>query len=174
MKLPSMSFVTPSFNQAAYIERTIEAVLGQGYPGLEYQVMDGGSSDGTVEILRRYEGRLRFVSEQDGGQGAAVNEGIRRTSGEIIGWINSDDFYVDGALQVVGRYFAEHPEVEWLYGRCPIVDKAGRVQKGWITNYKEFWMRRYSYRRLLIENFISQPAVFFRRRLFERVGRQGS
>jgi glycosyltransferase involved in cell wall biosynthesis len=170
MRLPSLSIITPSFNHAAYIEHTIRSVLDQGYPALEYQVMDGGSTDGTVDILRRYEGRLRWVSEKDAGQGAAVNEGIRRTSGEIVGWINSDDLYAPGALAEVGRCFAEHPEVEWLFGRCPIVDREGRIQKGWITRYKEFWMRRYSYRRLLVENFINQPAVFFRRRLFERAG----
>lgn len=166
----SLSIVTPSFNQAAYLETTIRSVLDQGYPALEYQVMDGGSTDGSVEILRRYGDRLRFVSERDGGQSAALNEGLRRTSGEIIGWINSDDFYAPGALRAVGRHFADHPEVEWLFGRCLIVDGRGQVCRGLVTRYKDFWLRRYSYERLLLENFISQPAVFFRRRLLDRVG----
>jgi glycosyltransferase involved in cell wall biosynthesis len=170
MILPSLSIITPSFNQAQYIETTLRSVLDQGYPRLEYQVMDGGSTDGTVAILERYAGRLRFVSEKDGGQSAAVNEGFRRTSGEVIGWINSDDFYAPGALGEVGAYFADHPEVDWICGRCPIVDAEGHIIKSWITRYKEFWLKRYSYRRLLIENFISQPAVFFRRRLLDRVG----
>lgn len=170
MTLPSLSIITPSYNQAQYIETTIRSVLDQGYPGLEYQVMDGGSSDGTLAILERYQDRLRFVSEKDGGQSAAVNDGFRRTQGEIIGWINSDDLYAPGALGHVGAFFASHPEVEWLCGRCPIIDSDGLIIKSWITRYKEFWLKRYSYRRLLIENFISQPAVFFRRRLLERVG----
>jgi glycosyltransferase involved in cell wall biosynthesis len=170
MTLPSISIVTPSFNQAEFIETTIRSVLEQDYPGLEYQVMDGGSRDGTVEILERYRDRLHYVSGPDGGQAAALNTGFARTSGEILGWINSDDCYAPGALYAVGEMFAAHPELDWLYGRCPIIDRDGRVYKRWITLYKELWMRRYSYRRLLIENFINQPAVFFRRRLLDRVG----
>ncbi len=170
MALPALSIVTPSFNQGEFIETTIRSVLDQGYPRLEYLVMDGGSTDGTLAILRRYQDRLTWTSGRDGGQGAALNEGFRRTRGDVIGWINSDDVYDPDAFRTVAEYFAEHPEVEWLYGRCPIIDGAGRVCKRWITRYKEFWMRRFSYRRLLIENYIPQPAVFFRRRLLERVG----
>ena len=172
MRWPSLSVITPSYNQAEYLGRTIASVLSQEYPALEYLVMDGASTDGSVAILERHAaaGELRFVSQKDGGQSAAVNEGFRRTTGEIIGWVNSDDLYAPGALRMVGTYFAEHPEVEWLFGRCPIVDRADRPFKAWITRYKDFWLRRYRYRRLVVENFISQPAVFFRRRLLERVG----
>jgi glycosyltransferase involved in cell wall biosynthesis len=170
MSLPTLSVVTPSYNQAEFIETTIRSVLEESYPGIDYLVMDGGSSDGTVEILRRYEDQLRFVSEKDGGQSAAVNEGFRRTSGEIIGWINSDDYYAPGALNFVGRYFADHPEVDWLLGRCPIIDRHGNEWRGWVTRYKEFFLHRYNYNRLIVENFISQPAVFFRRSLLERSG----
>jgi glycosyltransferase involved in cell wall biosynthesis len=165
-----LSVITPSYNQAEFIETTIRSVLGQAWEPLEYLVMDGGSSDGTVEILERYRDRLQFVSERDGGQAAALNEGFRRTTGEIIGWINSDDCYAPGAFEAAMSYFERHPDVDWLYGRCPIIDRAGDVHKGLITIYKEFWMRRYSYKRLLIENFLSQPAIFFRRRLLDRVG----
>jgi glycosyltransferase involved in cell wall biosynthesis len=172
MRWPSLSVITPSYNQAEYLPRTIASVLSQDYPALEYLVMDGASTDGSVAILERHAaaGELGFVSQKDGGQSAAVNEGFRRTSGEIIGWINSDDLYAPGALRTVGAYFAENPEVEWLFGRCPIVDRDDRPFKEWITRYKDFWLRRYRFRRLVVENFISQPAVFFRRRLLERVG----
>jgi glycosyltransferase involved in cell wall biosynthesis len=172
MRWPSLSVITPSYTQAEYLPRTIESVLSQDYPALEYLVMDGASTDGSVAILERCAaaGKLRFVSQKDSGQSDAVNEGFRRTSGEIIGWVNSDDLYAPGALRTVGAYFAEHPEIEWLFGRCPIVDREDRPFKPWITRYKEFWLERYSYRWLLVENFISQPAVFFRRRLLERVG----
>ncbi|MCU1278804.1 MAG: glycosyl transferase family 2 [bacterium] len=172
MGLPSLSVITPSYNQAAWLERTIRSVVSQGYPDLEYLVMDGASTDGSVAILDRAkaEGKLDFVSQKDGGQSAAVNEGFRRTKGEIIGWVNSDDLYAPGALRAVGEHFAAHPETEWLFGRCPIVDRDDKPFKGFITRYKEFWLRRYSYNRLVIENFISQPAVFFRRRLLDRVG----
>src|SRR5262249_44705237 len=170
MQLPSFSVITPSYNQASYLERTICSVIGQGYPELEYFVMDGGSTDGTVAILERYAGQLEFVSQTDGGQSAAVNEGFQRSSGEIVGWINSDDYYAEGTLSTVGVYFAEHPNVEWLYGLCPIVDAEGRECRSFITRYKEFLLRHYSYRWLLVENYISQPSVFFRRRLLDRVG----
>jgi glycosyltransferase involved in cell wall biosynthesis len=165
-----LSIITPSYNQAEFIETTIRSVLDQNHPDLEYLVMDGGSKDGTVEILEKYRDRLKYVSEKDGGQSAALNEGFRRTDGEIVAWINSDDCYAPGAFDTVMRYFSEHPEVDWLYGHCPIIDRAGNIHKGLITRYKEFWMRRYSYQRLLIENFLSQPAIFFRRRLLDTVG----
>lgn len=170
--LPSLSVITPSYNQAEFLERTIRSVLAQDYPGLEYLVMDGASSDGSVAILERWAAaqKLRYVSQPDGGQSAAINEGFARTRGEIVGWLNSDDLYAPGALHAVGEYFAAHPEVEWLFGRCPIIDRDDRPFKGFVTRYKEFWLRRYSYRRLVVENFISQPAVFFRRRLLDRVG----
>jgi glycosyltransferase involved in cell wall biosynthesis len=168
--LPSITVLTPSFNQAEFLEESIRSVLDQGYPNLEYLVLDGGSTDGSVNLLKRYDGRLRWVSERDGGQGFALNNGFRSTTGEIIGWINSDDRYAEGTLAAVGEFFAGHPDVEWLYGRCPIIDRQGRETKALITFYKEFWQRRYSYHRLLVENFINQPAVFFRRRLLDRVG----
>lgn len=172
MQWPTLTVITPSYNQAEFLPRTVESVLSQDYPGLEYLVMDGASTDGSVAILERYAaaGKLRFVSQKDDGQSAALNEGFRRTSGAIVGWLNSDDLYAAGALRVVAEYFATHPDVEWLFGQCPIVDRHDRRIKDWITRYKAFWLRRYSYRRLLIENFISQPAVFFRRRLLDRVG----
>ncbi len=165
-----LSIITHSYNQAEFIDHTIRSVLGQGYSPLEYLVMDGGSQDGTVEILRRYADRLQFVSAKDGGQAAALNEGFRRTDGEIVGWINSDDVYAPGAFAAVTQFFAAHPTVDWLYGRCPIIDREGQIHRSWVTRYKEFWMRRYGYQRLLIENFLSQPAIFFRRRLLDRVG----
>lgn len=170
MTLPSISIITPSYNQGRFIERTVRSVLEQDYPALEYQVMDGGSTDDTLEVLRRYQPRLKLISQKDGGQSAALNQGFQRTSGEIVGWINSDDYYLPGALQAVGAHFAAHPGVEWLYGRCPIVDERDREHKRLITLYKELWARRYCYGRLLVENFISQPAVFFRRRLLEKAG----
>jgi glycosyltransferase involved in cell wall biosynthesis len=172
MALPTLSVITPSYNQAEFLPRTIESVLSQEYPALEYLVMDGASTDGSVAILERYAaaGKLRFVSQKDAGQSDAVNQGFARTRGEVIGWVNSDDLYAPGALVAVGEWFAAHPESEWLFGLCPIVDRDDRPFKAGITRYKEFWLRHYSYQWLLVENFLSQPAVFFRRRLLDRVG----
>lgn len=160
----------PSFNQVGYLETAIRSVLDQGYPNLELLVMDGGSTDGSVELLERYRDRLSFVSGRDGGQSAALNTGFSRVKGEVIGWLNSDDLYAPGALYAVGGHFSRNPDCEWLYGRCPIVDQNGKEIRRAITWYKERSLRKFSYRRLLFENFISQPAVFFRRRLLERVG----
>jgi glycosyltransferase involved in cell wall biosynthesis len=165
----SLTILTPSFNQAGFIEQTIRSVLDQGYPALEYRVLDGGSTDGTVEILQRYRDRLQFVSGPDGGQAAALNRGLCEARGDVLAWINSDDYYAPGAFASVMEVFERRPEVRWLYGRCPICDRQGEEIRPLVTRYKEFWMRNYHYERLMIENFINQPTVFFRRSLLEEV-----
>jgi glycosyltransferase involved in cell wall biosynthesis len=171
MSRPRISIVTPSLNQAAFLPRTIESVLSQrGDFDLEYLVQDGGSSDGSAEILKGYEGRLAYRIEKDRGQSDAINRGLRRTTGEIIGWVNSDDLLLPGALARVAAAFAGSPGAAWLHGGCEIVDEEDRPIRRWITAYKDFRCRRYSRRALLVENFISQMTVFWRRSAMERVG----
>ena len=162
-ELPRISVVTPSYNQHRFIERTIRSVLDQGYPGLELIVVDGGSTDGTVDVLKRYGDRLRWVSERDDGQADAINKGIRMATGEIIAYLNSDDLYETGALHTVGRYFAEHPEALWLTGFCRIVDEQDREIRRPITAWKNFLLCRFSYDLLLVTNPVSQPATFWRK-----------
>ncbi|MBI3185462.1 MAG: glycosyltransferase [Myxococcales bacterium] len=165
-----ISVVTPSFNQAAFIERTIESVLGQrGDFELEYLVVDGGSTDGTLEVLRRYEGAVRWLSEKDRGQSDAINKGFRLATGEVLCWLNSDDTLEEGALEAVARELREG-EGRWCVGQCRIVDEEDREVRRLVTWYKNFRVRRYSVERLLVENFISQPATFFRRELWEEAG----
>jgi len=165
-----ISVITPSFNQARFIERTIHSVLDQDQRDVEHIVVDGGSSDGTLDILRRYTGRIVWISEKDRGQTHAINKGLRLATGEIVAWLNSDDTYEPGALALVARHFMDHPDSRWVYGKCRIVNDADREIRPFITWYKNLLLAKFSFARLLAENYISQPAVFWRRRLLDEVG----
>lgn len=158
-----LSIITPSYNQGRFIVRTIESVLSQSVAELEYWVVDGGSTDDTRQILLRYGDRLKWLSEKDAGQADAVNKGMGLSSGDIIGWLNSDDVYYPGVLPEVMNYFEEHPEVQILYGDADHIDEQDNVLEPYPT---EDW----NYERLLETCYICQPAVFFRRSLMEKVG----
>lgn len=165
-----ISIVTPSFNQAGFIERTIRSVLDQeGDFQLEYVVVDGGSTDGTLDVLRRYSSRLRWISEPDRGQSDAINKGMAMTGGEILAWLNSDDMYRPGALDRVAAEYRQEP-FAWCFGNCRIVDEQDREIRRSITRYKVAQSRRYSYRRLLRRDFVPQPSTFFSRAAYGTVG----
>ncbi len=168
--LPTITIITPSYNQGVFIEQTIDSILSQGYPNLEYIVLDGGSTDGTLDVLRKYDDRLVWISEKDRGQSDALNKGFRMATGEVIGFLNSDDYYEPGALMQVGRFFAERPDAAWVTGKCRTVDPHGREIRKLITLYKQIWLRLRSYRVLLVLNYISQPATIWRRSVWEAVG----
>lgn len=171
MSRPRISLVTPSLDQAAFLPRTIESVLRQeGEFDLEYLVLDGGSTDGSVEILKRYEGRIQYRVERDKGQADAINKGLRAVTGDLVGWLNSDDLLYPGTLARVAAAFAARPDAAWLHGGCEIVDEHDRPIRRWVTAYKDFRCRHYSRRALLVENFVSQMTVFWRRSAMERVG----
>jgi hypothetical protein len=162
---PLVSVVTPSFNQAAFLEQTILSVVTQDYPNLEYLVMDGGSTDGSLEVLHRYAPRLAsWASGPDGGQAAAVNAGFGRASGEILGWLNSDDTYEPGAVRAAAAALAAHPDADGLYGDCAFVSPAGDVIR--VFRGRPFDLAEY----VTTEGFIHQPTVFLRRRVLDRVG----
>jgi len=166
-KLPLISIVTPSYNQAQFLEETILSVLNQGYPNVEYIVIDGGSTDGSVEIIRKYEARLaHWVSEPDQGQYDALQKGFARSTGDLLGWLNSDDVYLPGALLSVGQAYAQHP------GSCiagPVVDfdmRSGHmtlVPQFGITleNLVKFWEQQYSWH---------QPGLFWPHSAYQLVG----
>ncbi len=164
MTPPLFSIVTPSYNQAAYLEQTLRSVLEQDYPAVEYLVADGASTDGSVEVISRYAARLAWwVSEPDGGQAEAINKGFARARGEYIAWLNSDDLYLPGALSAAARAFEEHPEAGLVFGDVVSIDAAGQA-----FNVMTFGPR--SLEDLLCFNIISQPGVFLRRSLLERAG----
>ena len=158
-----MSIVTPSYNQGRYIEQTIQSVLNQDYANLEYIVVDGGSSDNTIDILKKYEGRLTWISEKDRGQADAINKGFHMAKGEILAWLNSDDTYLPGAVHHAVHYFAAHPEVGMLYGEGCHVDADGEL----IERYNS---EPFNYQRLSEVCFICQPTVFLRAEVINAVG----
>lgn len=166
-----ISLVTPSLGQGRYIERTLRSVLAQrGDFDLEYWVQDGGSTDETLEILRRHGDQLAWRSEPDGGQAEAINHGFRAVSGDVVGWVNSDDLLRPGALDRVARVFRERPDTLWVHGGCDVVDEDDTPIRRWVAAYKDRRCRRFSRRALLLENFISQMTVFWRREVFDRIG----
>ena len=161
---PRISVVTPSYNQVEYLEQTIASVLSQGYPNLEYIIVDGGSSDGSVDIIRRYCGGLAYwVSEPDRGQAHAINKGFERATGEVLAWLNSDDLYLPGALRAVGRYFRD-PSVGFLHGNTVNIDKHGKVIGRRRTSVVDL-------KSLLLFSGLTQPATFWRRSLMNKAGR---
>ena len=154
--------VTPSYNQARYLRQTIDSVLDQEHPRLDYFVADGGSTDGSVEILRGYGERLRWVSGPDGGQAAAVADAWAKSDADVLGWLNSDDVYLPGALSRAAAHLAARPDAGMVYGRAWFVDEQGEKLRAYPT-------RPFDERTLRTECFICQPAAFVRRSVFERV-----
>jgi glycosyltransferase involved in cell wall biosynthesis len=159
------SIITPSLNQCAFLQRTARSILDQTGPfDLEWLILDGGSTDGTLDFLKSLnDPRINWRSEKDAGQAAAINKGFALATGDVLAWLNSDDLYLPDALSAVALAFADNPRAQWLVGRCKIIDEHDAEIRPWITRYKNRRLNRYSHRRLLRENFIPQPAVFFRR-----------
>ena len=169
MKLPSITVVTPCLNAAGTIGETLESVRAQSYPDLEHLIMDGGSTDGTLEIVRSFDG-VRLFSEPDSGRAEAANKGAARAVGDVVGWLNADDRYEPGALHLVGTALAERPHAPWATGYCRIIDSDGREIRKGVTRYKNWLLRHYSLSLYLTQNFISDPATFVRRAALEHVG----
>ncbi|MFZ2540836.1 MAG: glycosyltransferase family 2 protein [Gallionella sp.] len=161
---PKISIVTPSFQQAAFIERTIKSVLDQSYPNLEYLVQDGGSTDATVAVLKRYADRLTgWESRTDSGQSQAINLGFAKTTGEIMAWLNSDDMLPPGALACVAEYFNRHPEVDVVYGHRILIDENDQEIGRWMMPAHDDGVLSWA-------DYIPQETMFWRRRIWEKAG----
>ncbi len=156
--------MTPSFEQAQYLERAMRSILDQGYPRTEYLVLDGGSTDGSRAIIERYADRLAYWrSASDGGQAAAVNEGWSRSTGDILGWLNSDDLYLPGTLERVADWFDGHPDSAVVYGRCWFVDADGKRIRSVGSPFS-------GWRFAATLQTVPQPALFVRRSAWEQTG----
>ena len=162
---PLVSIVTPSFNQGLYLEETIQSVLNQDYPNIEYIIIDGGSTDGSVEIIKRYEDRIGYwESEPDLGQTDAINKGFALAKGEILAWLNSDDTYRPGAIREAVDYLYEHPEVGMVYGHAFYIDEEGEVVAQFPTAKTDYDKLRRG------NSTIPQQAAFFRSSLWKMIG----
>lgn len=160
-----VSIITPSYNQAPYLEETIQSVLAQDHPAIEYLIVDGGSTDGSVELIKKYEGRLAWwVSEKDKGQTDAINKGFARAKGEVLAWLNSDDTYEPGAVAAAVKYLQEHPEVGMVYGDCNFINESGRVIGKFNSAQTNYKLLRQGYAH------IPQQTMFFRTELWRQVG----
>jgi glycosyltransferase involved in cell wall biosynthesis len=167
--LPRITVVTPSFNQARYLEETICSVLNQGYPNLEYIVIDGGSTDGSVDIIRKYEPQLTYwTSEKDKGLYDGIQKGLGRSTGEIMTWINADDKYHQQCLFTVAEIFGRFATVKWLMGANTFFDEAGLCFLYDDLPYSQRWSRLRL--KLFDGAFIQQESVFWRRVLWEEAG----
>jgi glycosyltransferase involved in cell wall biosynthesis len=171
MNYPRITVITPSYNHGFFIEETIRSVLLQGYPNLEYIIIDGGSSDNTIDIINKYKSSIYYwVSEFDHGQAHAINKGLSKATGEIIAYLNSDDYYLPGTLFKVSEHFCQYPDTDLLHGKCRYVNQYGEKvgeQFGDIQTLEEildlwgvWWKNR---------QFV-QPEVFWTRRITEKIG----
>ena len=163
--IPKISVITCSYQQVPFLELAMRSVLEQGYPNLEYLVVDGGSTDGSIALIDRYADSLAYrVSEKDHGQSEALNKGLRKSTGEIIGWLCSDDLLFPGSLETVASYFAANPSVEAVYGNAILINARGKVLRA----KREMGFSPFSI--LHDHNYIPQPSMFWRRSLMEKVG----
>jgi glycosyltransferase involved in cell wall biosynthesis len=170
IQFPKISIITPSLNQVHFIEETILSVLSQDYPNLDYIIIDGGSTDGTIEILHKYTDRLKWHSDKDDSQTQAINKGLRMAGGDIVAYLNSDDILFPGALEKVAEAFQTHPESKWVTGDCIIIDENSKETRHLISIYKKFLLSFKSFHLLLVTDFISQPATFWRKELIDEIG----
>jgi glycosyltransferase involved in cell wall biosynthesis len=168
--LPKISIIVPTLNQARFIEETIQSVLSQNYPNLELIVLDGGSTDGTLDILQKYSDSLTWISEPDKGQVDAINKGLKMVTGDIVAYLNSDDIYTPNALLTVGKYFLDHPDAQIVTGKCVNINENGDEVRPLVKHYKNFWLLLGVDSFLMVLDYVSQPSTFWRTELVNTIG----
>ena len=171
--LPKISIVIPSFNKVRFIEETLQSIFKQEYSDLEVIIQDGGSTDGTVNVIKRFakkDSGIKWESEKDNGQLEAINKGLKKAIGEVVTYINADDVYKKGALLTVGKYFSKNPDTLWLAGRGDVIDEGGREISRLVTGYKNLLLAINRYPLLLVVNYLMQPSVFLARGAYEKYG----
>jgi len=172
--LPRISIIIPSYNKAEFVEETLISIISQKYSNLEIIIQDGASTDGTLEIIKKYAKKypklIKWESKKDEGQTDAINKGFKKATGEVCSFINGDDLYKKGALESVGKYFQEHPGTLWLAGKGNIIDEKGREKAELITKYKDWLLKKNDYRFLLVVNYLMQPSVFLSRKAYIKYG----
>lgn len=172
--LPKISIVIPSYNKVKYIQETLDSIASQNYPNLEVIIQDGGSTDGTVEIIRqfakKYPKTIKWISKKDKGQVDAINKGLKKAIGDVLTFINADDVYEKGALKKVGKYFAEYPNTPWLAGKGRTINGEGEEISILITFYKNLLLKINIYLFLLTVNYFMQPSVFLSRNAYQKYG----
>ena len=163
------SIIVPSYNQGDFISQTIDSILNQDYKNVEILVIDGGSTDSTIEVLKKYGENIFWLSEKDRGQTHAINKGLALAKGDIITFINSDDYYLDGTLENVARRFQSNKGKFWLTGDYIIVNERGERIQLLVGKYKSFFRKFISFNLLTVLNPINQPSTFFRRELIQKL-----
>jgi glycosyltransferase involved in cell wall biosynthesis len=165
---PRISIITPSFNQRQFLADCLESVLGQHYPNLEYIIIDGGSTDGSLDLIRRHQAHLAYwVSQPDGGQSEAINKGLGRATGQLVAWLNSDDFYLPNALALAAQSYLSHPAASFYFGNGYRVDQTGQIKRPHFGR----WPYRFHRPALIFGlNYIMQPATFINRHYLSQAG----
>lgn len=170
MSSPLVSIIIPSFNQGHFIRETIDSVLNQDYKNIELIVMDGGSTDETVSILKGYKSKLKWVSEKDKGQADAINKGLKKAKGKILGYLNSDDFLMPGAIRKAVKALEGNSESGWVTGDYRIVDAGGKSIQNFVVLYKKV-LRTFANKYLFaVANYVVQPSTFWKKELMDKVG----
>lgn len=175
MKGPLVSIITPSFNQGQFIEETLKSVASQTYKNYEHIIIDGGSTDETIKILKKYKAKypdkIKWISEKDNGQSDAINKGFKMAKGEILTWLNSDDYYFPYTLEKVVNFFKDNKSCFWLSGDYIVVNEEGKEIHSLVRLYKKFLRTLLFKSTIYVANFINQPSTFFKKEVFEKVGR---